>query len=229
MFHLFKRPAHHYHSLIGAPNKSPEAVQSSSSFSRWIYTTALMLILCGTCFYAGGHSKEMHSGDFIHLSTEPETFIYNRIYGAKPSNATSEAWDTLFPSQGGFFKHPTLAPQRSALSVFHQLHCLNGIHNGYWFLFEAATSGTKVSESEIPMKATPPHIRHCIDLLRQSLMCQPDISIEPKVRGMGGVSGFGVEHKCKDWKQLMNWVSKWQYYKIEDERALYPDAEMPVH
>ena len=51
-------------------------------------------------------------------------FEYAPIFGSPPSNASNKAWSHIFPEQGGFFKHPNLAPERSAFSVFHQLHCL---------------------------------------------------------------------------------------------------------
>ncbi|KAI9644386.1 hypothetical protein NHQ30_007743 [Ciborinia camelliae] len=82
----------------------------------------------------------------------------------------------------------------------------------------AATTGPAILEDELPMMASPPHIRHCIDLIRQSLMCQPDLAIEEKDQEKGGVSGFGVEHKCKSWEQVTQWVEKWQNYNIEEER-----------
>jgi hypothetical protein len=51
-------------------------------------------------------------------------FRYNRTFGEPPSEVTNAAWESLFPKHGGFFVHPDLAPERSAFSVFHQLHCL---------------------------------------------------------------------------------------------------------
>lgn len=51
-------------------------------------------------------------------------FRYNRTFGERPSLQSDRAWRNLFPEQNGFFKHPTIAPERSAFSVFHQLHCL---------------------------------------------------------------------------------------------------------
>ncbi|KAI0448080.1 S-adenosyl-L-methionine-dependent methyltransferase [Xylaria telfairii] len=36
------------------------------------------------------------------------------------------------------------------------------------------------------------HIRHCIDLLRQSLMCNADLTVELKNEELGGVTGFGT-------------------------------------
>lgn len=67
----------------------------------------------------------------------------------------------------------------------------NGLRNTYWLLLSAATTGPAMLEDELPMMASPAHIRHCIDLIRQSLMCQPDLAIEEKGQEKGGVSGFG--------------------------------------
>ncbi|KAF7903118.1 hypothetical protein EAE99_012144 [Botrytis elliptica] len=178
----------------------------------------LVMFLTVASFLTGRYYEKLEPDGFLHLASKSKTFVYNQTYGEKPSNQTDAAWESLFPSQGGYFQHPTLAPHRSALSVFHQLHCLNGLRNTYWLLLSAATTGPTILEDEIPMMASPPHIRHCIDLLRQSLMCQPDLAIEEKDQEKGGVSGFGVEHKCKDWGQVTQWVEKWQGYKIEEER-----------
>lgn len=60
------------------------------------------------------------------------------------------------------------------------------------------------------MMASPPHVRHCIDLLRQSLMCNPDVTIEVKNETVAGVTGFSTKHVCKDWDQLVSWTSRWE-------------------
>lgn len=54
------------------------------------------------------------------------------------------------------------------------------------------------------------HLRHCIDLLRQNLMCLADTTVEVKGDIRGGVRGFGVEHQCGDWEELGDLVGKWQ-------------------
>lgn len=54
----------------------------------------------------------------------PQTFHYNRSFTERPSQYTDDAWQSLFPRQGGYFRHPQIAPSRSAFAVFHQLHCL---------------------------------------------------------------------------------------------------------
>ena len=64
------------------------------------------------------------------------------------------------------------------------------------------------------MEATPPHVRHCIDLLRQSLMCQPDLTVEVKDNAVGGVRGFGTQHICADWQELVDWTREWQTWRF---------------
>jgi len=77
-------------------------------------------------------------------------------------------------------------------------------------MYDAATSGEAFNETDIPMMARPPHIRHCVDLLRQALMCRPDLTIEEKNDELGGVTGFGTAHQCYDWEELVSWTRKWQ-------------------
>ena len=56
-------------------------------------------------------------------------------------------------------------------------------------------------------------------------MCNPDLTIELKNEVVGGVTGFGTEHQCKDWGQLMEWITKWQTYNRDEG----PKEEMELH
>ena len=60
------------------------------------------------------------------------------------------------------------------------------------------------------MMANPSHIRHCIGLLRQSLMCYADTTVETKEPGLNGIKGFVKVHVCKDWDELNDMISNWQ-------------------
>jgi hypothetical protein len=52
-------------------------------------------------------------------------FQLNVTFAGPPSeDAALRAWKDLFPKYGGFFRHPLIAPTRSDLAVFHQLHCI---------------------------------------------------------------------------------------------------------
>lgn len=64
----------------------------------------------------------------------------------------------------------------------------------------------------LPYDNTPHHFSHCIDMLKNSLMCRPDTTIELKDVEIGGVTGYGAEHLCVNWDQLVGWVSKWENY-----------------
>ena len=59
------------------------------------------------------------------------------------------------------------------------------------------------------------HVKHCIDLIRQELMCRPDLTIET-VDDMGGVTGYGGLHRCNDWGELVEWVNDWEGVLGED-------------
>ena len=56
----------------------------------------------------------------------------------------------------------------------------------------------------------PSHVRHCTNLLHQSLICHADKTIEVVNEGINGMRGFRTEYRCKDWDQLVQWTIKQQ-------------------
>ena len=60
------------------------------------------------------------------------------------------------------------------------------------------------------MDFRPSHMRHCIDLLRQTLMCHADTTVEVVDEKINGVHGFRTEHQCGNWQQLIDWTSEVQ-------------------
>ncbi|KAH6675787.1 hypothetical protein B0J14DRAFT_372239 [Halenospora varia] len=208
---------YHSYSLIDGQTHSGKSSTFSKKRSRFCTVFSYLIlfllgILLGKYVDLDSLRTKLSIQTTLKLSSEQSIFRYNRTFGERPSNKTNKAWDELFPLQGGYFRHPRIALERSALAVFHQLHCLDGIRKGYWTVYDAATEGRKIVEEDIPFMASPPHIRHCIDLLRNSLMCQPDLTVEAKDMKKGGVTGFGTEHTCKSWNQLNDWVTTWETY-----------------
>lgn len=59
--------------------------------------------------------------------------------------------------------------------------------------------------------ARPAHVRHCIDYLRQTLMCHSDTNLEPIDKGLDGVTGFGSDKQCWDFSRLADWAGEWAY------------------
>lgn len=60
------------------------------------------------------------------------------------------------------------------------------------------------------MALQPHHVQHCIDLLRQTLMCHADTTLEVADEAIGGVDGFRTEHQCRSWEQLVQWTTAQQ-------------------
>jgi len=170
----------------------------------WLLSVSLAAI-GGFKFASYGHT-DTPLGPVQVSSQIRQTYQYNRTFAEPPSVATDQAWDEMFPLYGGFFQHPKFAPQRSGLAVFHQLHCLNGIRQGYWSMKESRNHERAESHQHVP----DPHIRHCIDYLRQSLMCHTDTNIEPVIEDLHGVKGFGTEHQCRDFNRAKEWVTEWE-------------------
>lgn len=87
------------------------------------------------------------------------------------------------------------------------LYLQDSIRQGYWILHEAAAEGRQIIDGEVPISSTR-HFGHCVELLRQSLMCLADTTIETKNKVTKGVQGFGVQHQCRDWNQLLEWTNE---------------------
>ena len=86
----------------------------------------------------------------------------------------------------------------------------NGIRHAFWHIYAAVHSNEIFSDDSLPAMSSIPHVRHCLDLLRQTLMCHADTTLEVKDVELNGVRGFGVERQCKDWDQLVRLTEEWQ-------------------
>lgn len=81
----------------------------------------------------------------------------------------------------------------------------------------AMIQGKRAMNDEPTSRFEPSHIEHCIDYLRQSLMCISDTTLEVVeniTKGVTGVLGFGTQHQCKDFEQLRAWTSERETYGL---------------
>ncbi|WPH02707.1 Hypothetical protein R9X50_00557500 [Acrodontium crateriforme] len=91
----------------------------------------------------------------------------------------------------------------ASFDVFHQLHCVDllrkGIRRDYYDKHEGSFAGA----SE---KIVHGHLEHCVEILRQTLMCHGDTSLLTynwvKGREMP-YPNFNTLHVCKDWDALV--------------------------
>ncbi|OCH88786.1 hypothetical protein OBBRIDRAFT_844333 [Obba rivulosa] len=113
------------------------------------------------------------------VSLTPEDTVHYQI---NSTNARRE-WQTIFPPGGGFLR---LGPNNRifGFALFHQFHCLirlrEAIHEG----------------------ASTPHVHHCLNYLRQTILCDANPTLEPVLPSAGERSVFSeVPHVCKDWTE----------------------------
>ncbi|KAI1381360.1 tat pathway signal sequence [Hypoxylon crocopeplum] len=105
------------------------------------------------------------------------------------------------------------------LDVFHQLHCLNQlrqqIYHEYYYPGVDNWNTSKRFE----------HVDHCIDVLRQVLMCQGDVSLLT----YSWIDGyrrpwpnFEVDHTCRDWNSIVEWARENNIPSLKGPILLHP-------
>ncbi|CZR67917.1 uncharacterized protein PAC_17816 [Phialocephala subalpina] len=83
------------------------------------------------------------------------------------------------------------------LQVYHDLHCLKIMRESFWSFVEGGTAswGLKL------------HFDHCIDALRQVVMCYADLSPIPKTPGAIDATR-NVNRQCRNWDTIEKWATK---------------------
>jgi len=99
-------------------------------------------------------------------------------------------------------------------SVTHQLHCLHSIVEAYSFL-SMKVNGLVADDANFKMW----HVNHCVDYLRQSIMCCGDTAIEGRATTFDSAhseaasDGWGVTHVCRDYGEIKEWLDA---HRVED-------------
>lgn len=102
-------------------------------------------------------------------------------------------------------------------TVFHDLHCLDKIRRGIYLDFYPQ------DDTEIFW----PHIEHCLDTIRQSIMCHADMTPIPEAYTEFKPDGhlepiFQIEHTCRDFEAIQRWAKG---RDALDERVWRDNAE----
>ncbi|KAJ5632697.1 hypothetical protein N7490_009036 [Penicillium lividum] len=130
------------------------------------------------------------NGNFSRLKPSPQAYL--------------EAWRGLFPlhnTVGGIVQHPDLAPNASAVAVFHQLHCLMNVQST---LYQAIAEPASQNWTVIPY-----HTEQCIDYLTQGILCNADTNLEPIDPSLYG-KDTAIPRTCRDMKSVYDFVRRWQ-------------------
>ncbi|KAK0724133.1 hypothetical protein B0H67DRAFT_549984 [Lasiosphaeris hirsuta] len=122
---------------------------------------------------------------------------------------------------GGFF---------GQLSAYHHLHCLKMLRLVLWH-----------DLYNISIPDLRGHADHCIDDIRQSLMCHADLSVvtfwwHPEMRKP--MPNFHLDQTCVNWDRLDAWASKRSFSIFDQKTLVHPklglsfpmvDGEIQVH
>ncbi|KAI8628055.1 hypothetical protein F5Y19DRAFT_439414 [Xylariaceae sp. FL1651] len=160
-------------------------------------------------------------------------FAHKSPYRGPPTPELETAWDELWLHGGIRFpeerlslinrtvdlgNNRTLKPWHDGkggyhgqLEVFHQLHCLNLIRQYTWrdWYFrhpEIVRMSGDMLASDVEARM---HTDHCIEALRQALMCHgdttPSITVLNPNAPRGEMADFSPHKKCRKFERLQEW------------------------
>ncbi|EGC45034.1 conserved hypothetical protein [Histoplasma capsulatum var. duboisii H88] len=121
---------------------------------------------------------------------------------------------------GGFYAN---------VEVFHHLHCLNLLRQTSHFNFEYYSRKGEGPFKD-PEERLQTHIGHCIDILRQQVMCTADVGIFGQwwVKHIGPFVDFNTVHKCRNFEEIRKWAEKHQSSRENDKPQKMPgDIVLP--
>lgn len=107
-------------------------------------------------------------------------------------SATDAEWLSLSTPGFGYVR---LGPENRTfvVTMFHELHCLRMLNLAF-----------------APNMTSFPHVKHCLNYLRQGILCSPDLALEPgdfEEKDLEVERTHGV-HECKDWPPIYNFVAQ---------------------
>ncbi|KAH8817357.1 hypothetical protein F5884DRAFT_874356 [Xylogone sp. PMI_703] len=160
-------------------------------------------------------TRRMHASGFeFHWAVEDKSY---NLYEGPPTPEKDKAWDDLIQvgivsltsDEAGQLANKTLenplveGEYMVGVEVFHQIHCVNILRHQ---VYEQATPYSQRPRNERA------HIDHCVDSLRQVIMCHGDTTPMSLVRDERESPPYFVifetVHTCRNWDSIWNWAVK---------------------
>ncbi|KAJ5733452.1 hypothetical protein N7493_002238, partial [Penicillium malachiteum] len=142
----------------------------------------------------------------------PVSYFQNTEYNSENQTLADEMWESL--SLDGMVIAPTNEwiqekglpeswpfpwdPSNRRLyflKVYHHIHCLRVLRRSFKKLGSGQGNYAEMSH----------HVEHCLDTLRQDLMCKADDTPMPSLKHFNG-AGEGQVMKCKNLEKLFAWA-----------------------
>ncbi|KAF9000123.1 hypothetical protein BDQ17DRAFT_1427388 [Cyathus striatus] len=129
-----------------------------------------------------------------------------------PENGTiADDHSTIYPPGKGFVR---LNDKYYLITMYHQVHCVRA--------FSKTIQEYKKGNRTIPDDRRE-HLIHCLSYLRQGVLCNSDVALEPAHLGrtvngeiVHAAYGDDVTHECRDWTEVYAWAEK-NYKEWENE------------
>ncbi|PYH93998.1 hypothetical protein BO71DRAFT_399247 [Aspergillus ellipticus CBS 707.79] len=219
-------------SLSSPPNPQSSRIKLLAVKVVWVY--ALILTVMYAFTFRRGSSKLVPILGH-ELPMRPVIFAPDTRY----TDISDPAWESLIPPGKGFiavnnpkshglsggFPIPGGNSEGYSLSVFHQIHCLALLDRTLRQSDLAMSSSPSASMHSPPRRDThvnthgSAHVAHCVDYLRQAIMCAADTTPE-KARVVNGTvqqdtDGWGVVHQCRDWDEVYEFAKTNRAFESE--------------
>ncbi|KAK4222474.1 hypothetical protein QBC38DRAFT_375052 [Podospora fimiseda] len=159
--------------------------------------------------------------------------LWSDLYNCKLTNQISVGISKISRQQAEKLVSPTLAIPGTEdylieLDVWHELHCLNDIRKVFYPEVYGGLEETKFKNGTINRDTDMfRHWDHCIDSIRQTLMCHADVSPIPfhvnVPVNQGIFPRLATTHTCKNFTKLQewakqNWAGEWDF-RLSKEKA----------
>jgi hypothetical protein len=138
--------------------------------------------------------------------------------------------DTLKVEAGQ--KNAPYAGAPAKIQAQHFLHCVNLLRMGLWYNHDYYRNSKHPSFNDAqdvmygPYTLGELHTAHCVDQLRQLIMCDVDISVVPfqpdKTDDLKNYLDFAQRRQCHDWQSMMSWHQDlaWKEFALPEEKDI---------
>ncbi|TPX18223.1 uncharacterized protein E0L32_002732 [Thyridium curvatum] len=160
---------------------------------------------------------------------------YRSVFQGPPTDARDNAWESLYD-----FGQLVISSEKASslwnktsqiggtkgkysveLDVFHQLHCLNILRMSRYEQYYREKDSAQARQVLAYLETE--HVEHCIESLRQSIMCHSDIT--PLVSQWNSEKQqmelrSSVVHSCRSFQRVREWAS--------DHQLKFSDLDLDV-
>ncbi|KAG0704005.1 hypothetical protein DFH29DRAFT_802565 [Suillus ampliporus] len=168
------------------------------------------------------------------------TLDFPSIYRGPPSPEIDAAWtrivDDVLPTRmtleeilkAGEVDSPSKVkyPEKNgggfmvSTESLHQLHCLNLLRKASWFEYY----GPLFQDEP---KVVRMHLDHCIEMIRQNIMCNADVTMITWdwVEGhKHPYPNFNTRHQCRNYEKILDWASNHAVHIDASEVTRFEDT-----